>query len=202
MRPFVRAATELGSFGVLWCAAAVALVVAAVVAGAGGLKDIEVVAVVLDLGLSVAAALGGLLLAKRTGPEILYARIFDRARVVPRGVLEHEPSRATALRAVSPGLSLVAGLLVAAPVLLVATLIILAEPRDEILDGLPAAALLVAGGWSLTAGAVSLRVAAYFRRWERRKRGLVLCHPRRAGLLSPVYVVVSQDPLRMPREPE
>ena len=35
----------------------------------------------------------------------------------------------------------------------------------------------------------SLRIAHYFRRWERARRKVILCLPRRAGLMRHVYVV-------------
>ena len=51
------------------------------------------------------------------------------------------------------------------------------------------AALGLGGAWTLVAGIASLRIAHYFRRWERARRKVILCLPRRAGLMRHVYVV-------------
>jgi hypothetical protein len=190
MATLVPAATELRLFGIAWCAlGAAALAGLAVLLATAGATATEVGALCVVLFVSLFGALGGLLLAKRTGPAILYRRIFDRAPQLTRAV-ELEPPRHTARRVVWPALGGFAGFAAAAPLFATLALVVLGSGRDEVLDRLAVPSVGLAGGWTLACGVVALRIAYYFRRWERAKGKRVLCLPRRAGLMLHVYVVV------------
>lgn len=189
MTTLVPAATELRAFGAAWCAlGAATLAGLAAVVLARGASAHAVAALSLALGLSVFAALAGLLLAKRTGPAILYRRIFDRAPAID-GDVPVEPPRATARRVAWPALEAFAGFAAAAPLAAAVALVLIGTARADVLAELPVAALGLAGGWTLVAGLAALRIAYYFRRWERAKGKVVLCLPQRAGLMLHVYVV-------------
>lgn len=168
---------------------AAGLAVVAVASGATGELDWgEGTLVAILLVLSIGGALGGLLLARRTGPEILYFRILDRAPPPPPGVPRERPG-ATTRRVIAPAIAAVLGLLVAAVLGVAIVLLVGGQPRAELRDDLPGGALLVAAGWTLACGAVGLRIASYFRRWERIRHGTVLCEPLRAGAMRSVYWV-------------
>lgn len=187
MRALVRSATELRCFGITWLVVGAALAGAALGSGAvTRLERVDATAMAVLFGFSVAAALGGLLLAKRTGPPILYARIFERAPLPPPGE-PRERGRETATRTISPALTIVATLAFACPFGLVSLLLVMGEPRDEVVEGLPGQVAIVTGGWTVVCGLAALRVAAYFDRWERRTGRRVLSRPLNAGLLRHVY---------------
>lgn len=194
IRPFVRAATELRCFGRAWCLAGVALLVgAAVLAGLGHYNGAEVAALVVVVGFSTACVLGGLLLAKRTGPDIVYTRILDLAPVLDPGV-PLEPPGHTFRRTLWPALLLPLTLTALAPFLVGGALLMVGQPRDEVLDGLAALGPPAAGAWTLVCGIAGLRMATYFERWEQRHGMRALCLPLRAGLMQHVYRVVSDNP--------
>lgn len=194
IRPFVRAATELRCFGRAWSlAGAVLLAVTAVLAAGGAYDGAEVAAIVVVVGFSTASVLGGLLLAKRTTPDILYWRILDRAPVLDPGVPLESPSD-TFRRTLSPALIVALTLTAVAPFVVGAALLVVGRPRGEVLDGLAALGPPAGGGWTLVCGVAGLRMAAYFERWERRRGMWALCLPLRAGLMQHVYRVVPENP--------
>jgi hypothetical protein len=185
----VPARQELVRFGWSWTALGTALLAVAVATGsAAELDGAELALIFIFIGLSLGGALGAMLLARRTGPDILYYRILDRAPPPPPQV-PRERSGATTRRVIPPAIAVVIGLLVAG---FVGTGVVLAfggQPRDEIGEDLAGGALLVAAGWTLACGAVGLRAAAYFGRWERLRDAEVLCRPLKAGTMRPVYWV-------------
>lgn len=186
IEPLVRAATELRCYGWTWCGLGLVLVVATV--GAGLLADLKGVTIGMAatlLGISLGAMLGTLVLGRRTDVRILYVRIFERAPEPPPGVPVETPGR-TATRVVPPAALSALALVVIAPVAMAFMLAVVGIGRDELSEQLPAA-MLVSAGWTLTAGAVALRVAGYFTGWERRRDRAILCPPLRAGALRPVY---------------
>jgi uncharacterized membrane protein len=166
--------------------ATIAGAVAAAVAG--GLSGREAFGIALLLGLSISGMLAGLLLAKRTDPAILYKRILDRAPEAPSRI-PREGQRETARRTLGPAAGVALTLVAVSPIGIAILLLVLGEPRRELLDHLPAAALLVGGVWTFVAGIAALRMAHYFARWERAKGRTVLCRPQRAGLMRHVYFV-------------
>ena len=143
--------------------------------------------------LSVGSAIGGLVLGVRTGPLISYKRIFDRAPPPPVEA-QPEPAAQTASRAVAVALASTVGMAVGAAVLVAIALTVLATPREEILDHLAATAGLVAAGWALVCGAVTLRVAAWFARWQRPRGKVILCRPLASGTMRHVYYVAAAEP--------
>ena len=180
---------ELTRFGWLWTALGAALLAAAVGSGSTAELDSgELVLILVLLGLSLGCALGALLLARRTGPNILYYRILDRAPPPPPRVAR-ETSGATTRRVIPPAITLVIGLLVVAFIGAGLILVLGGQPRDEIGEDLPGGTLLTAAGWTLTCGAAGLRMASYFARWERLRGAVVLCRPLKAGTMRPVYWV-------------
>lgn len=184
--PAVR---ELSRFGWTWTALGALLIAAALTSGSTAELDAGQLTLVLILfGLTVASVLGGLMLARRTGPKILYYRILDHAPPPPAGV-PRELAGATTRRVIPPAGSAVLALCLAALVAAAIALTVGGEPREELRRDLPAATLLIAGGWTLTCGAAGLRMASWFSGWERLRRGLVLCQPLRAGHMRPVYYV-------------
>jgi hypothetical protein len=187
VRPLVVAAHELRWLGRGWLAAGVVTLGAVVVSGSlGELTALEVAAVALVFGLSLGGAIGGLVLGVRTGPPILYRRIFDIAPPPPPDA-RGESRRTTARRAVWTALAAGVFLALGAALALPATLILLGTPRHELLDHLPQAAGLVASGWLLVAGAVALEVATWFERWQRLHERVIVCAPLHSGLLRHVY---------------
>jgi hypothetical protein len=187
VRPLVVAAHELRWLGRGWLGAGVVTLGADLVSGSlADLGTLDVAASALVFGLALGGAAGGLVLGVRTGPPILYRRIFDLAPPPPVGA-RGEDHRATARRAVRAALAAAAGLAVAAAFALVAAMVLLGKPKHDLLDQLPQAAALVAGCWMLVAGAVALRVALWFMRWERLRQRVVLCSPLHSGLLRHVY---------------
>jgi hypothetical protein len=187
MEPLVRAATELRCFGWSWCVAGLVVIAGGALAGSlSELRGLTIALALNVLGLSVACMLAALVLGKRTGPRMLYARIFDRSPAAPPGVPIETP-RQTAVRVIAPAAALAVVLLVVAPVVMGAALTFVGIPRDELPDELPAA-LIVSAGWLLAASAVALQVAHYFEHWERWRGRTVLCPPLRAGLMRYVYL--------------
>jgi len=184
----VPARRELARFGWIWIATGAALLVVAFTSGTTAELDLaELTLILVLLGLSLGCVLGALLLARRTGPEILYYRILDRAPPPPPA--PRETPGATTRRVLPPALTAVIALLVAAFIGAGMMLLFGGQPRDEVGADLPAGTLLVAAGWTLTCGAAGLRMASYFARWERLRDGRVLCRPLKAGTLRPVYWV-------------
>lgn len=183
----VPARRELARFGQVWIALGVALLAAAVASGSTAELDAgELILVLVLVGLSLGSVLGALLLARRTGPQILYYRILDRAPPPP--AVPREAASATTRRVVAPAIALVLGLLVAAFIGTGVMLAVGGQPRAEIPDDMPGGTLLAAAVWTLACGATGLRIASYFGRWERRRGGaLVLCRPLKAGTMRPVY---------------
>lgn len=162
-------------------------------AGLGSYSGPETSALVVVIGFSTAGVLGGLLLAKRTGPDMLYWRILDHAPVLDPGVPLERPA-ATFRRTLAPALLLPLTLTALAPFVVGAVLLMVGEPRAEVLDGLAALGPPAGGGWTLVCGLAGLRMADYFERWERRHGMRALCLPLRAGLMQHVYRVVEDNP--------
>ena len=184
----VPARSELTRFGWVWIALGAALVAVDIATGsAAELDGTELTLILVLIGLSLGCVLGALLLARRTGPDILYYRILDYAPPPPR--VPRESSGATTRRVIPPAIAVVIGLLVAAVFGATMILAVGGQPRDEIADDLAGGALLAAAGWTLTCGAAGLRMASYFARWERRRDAQVLCRPLKAGTMRPVYWV-------------
>jgi hypothetical protein len=145
----------------------------------------ELILILVLIGLSLGCVLGALLLARRTGPDILYYRILDQAPPPPR--VPRETAGATTRRVIPPAIGIVLGLLVAGFVGTGVMLVLGGQPRTEVRDDLAGGALLAAAVWTLTCGAAGLRMASYFGRWERLRRAVVLCRPLKAGTMRPVY---------------
>ena len=164
---------------------------AAVLGATGAYEGVHLVAMVVVVGLSVGCVLGGLLLARRTGPEILYMRLLDRAPEV-EDVVPCETTAETARRTVPPALVVALTLTVVGPIPVAAVLLMSGEPRDELVRDLPAFAPAVGGGWTLVAGLAGLRMARYFERWEERRHRTALCRPLTAGLMQRVYCVTAR----------
>jgi hypothetical protein len=163
----------------------------AVLAAAGAYEGVQVVAIFVVLGFSVGCVLGGLLLAKRTGPAILYARLLDRAPEVD-GAVPCETPGETARRTVAPALTVALVLTAVGPLAVSIVLLMAGEPRDEVLSALPATAPATGGAWTLVCGLAGLRMAHYFERWEERRERTALCQPLSAGLMQRVYCVTSR----------
>jgi hypothetical protein len=184
----VPARQELVRFGWSWVALGAALVVAAIASGSTAkLDSTELVLLLILLGLSLGCVLGALLLARRTGPDILYYRILDRAPPPPQ--VPRERPGATTRRVIPPAIGIVIGLLLAGFIGAGMMFVLGGQPRDEIGEDLAGGALVTAAGWTLTCGAAGLRMASYFRRWERLRDALVFCRPLKAGTMRPVYWV-------------
>jgi hypothetical protein len=184
----VRARQELVRFGWSWIALGTALLAVDIASGsAAELDSSELTLILILLGLSLGSVLGALLLARRTGPEILYYRILDRAPPPPP--VPRETSGATTRRVLPPAITLVIALCVAGFIGAGMVLVLGGQPREEIRDDLAGGALLAAAGWTVTCGAAGLRMAAYFARWERMRAAEVFCRPLKAGTMRPVYWV-------------
>ena len=184
----VPARRELTRFGWVWMALGGALVAVDIATGrVAQLDGTEFILILVLIGLSLGCVLGALLLARRTGPEILYYRILDRAPPPPR--VPRESPGATTRRVIPPAIVVVIGLLVVAIFGAAMILALGGQPRDEIAEDLAGGALLAAAGWTLTCGAAGLRMASYFGRWERLRDARVLCRPLKAGTMRPVYWV-------------
>jgi hypothetical protein len=184
----VRARHELVRFGWSWIALGTALLVAAIASGsAAELDGTELTLILILIGLSLGCVLGALLLARRTGPEILYYRILDRAPPPPP--VPRERTGATTRRVIPPAIAIVIGLLVAGFIGAGMMLVLGGQPRDELGENLAGASLLTAAAWTLTCGAAGLRMASYFAHWERMRAAAVFCRPLKAGTMRPVYWV-------------
>jgi hypothetical protein len=184
----VPARQELVRFGWSWVILGAALVAAAIVSGSmGKLDSTELVLILILLGLSLGCVLGALLLARRTGPDILYYRILDRAPPPPP--VPRESPGATTRRVIPQAIVVVIGLLIAGFIGAGLILVLGGQPRDEIGEDLAGGTLVTASGWTLVCGIVGLRMATYFGRWERLRDGLVFCGPLKAGTMRPVYWV-------------
>jgi MFS family permease len=185
----VPATRELSRFGWIWTALGIALVVAAFATGAAAeLDGGDATLILVLIGLSLGGVLGALLLARRTGPEILYFRILDRAPPPPPGVPRETPG-ATTRRVASPAIAIVLVLLGAGIVGAAMMLLLGGQPREEVNEDIPAGALIAAGAWTLACGVAGLRIASYFDRWQRLRDAVVLCRPLKAGTMRPVYWV-------------
>ena len=184
----VPARQELRGFGWSWTALGLALLIVAVATGSTTELDrAELALLLIFIGLSLGCVLGAILLARRTGPDILYYRILDRAPPPPP--VPRELSGATTRRVIPPAIAVVIGLLVAGFVGTGVVLVLGGQPREGIGEDLAGGTLLTAAAWTLTCGAAGLRMAAYFRRWERLRGAEVLCRPLKAGTMRPVYWV-------------
>ncbi|MDQ3992154.1 MAG: hypothetical protein M3229_00695 [Actinomycetota bacterium] len=184
----VPARRELVRFGWLWVAMGAALLAVAIASGSTAELDSgELVLILILLGFSLGCVLGALLLARRTGPDILYFRILDRAPPPPRVPLE--TPGATTRRVIPAAIAVVIGLLVAGFVGTGVVLVLGGQARSEVREDLAGGALLAAAGWTLTCGAAGLRMASYFGRWERLRGARVFCRPLKAGTMRPVYWV-------------
>jgi hypothetical protein len=185
----VPAVRELRRFGWTWTALAAALLAAALATGSTARLDRgELTLVLILLGLSLGCVLGALVLARRTGPDILYYRILDRAPPPP--LVPREPAGTTTRRVIAPAIAIVLALIVGGVVGAVMILVLGGQPRDEIAEDVAGGALLLAAGWTLVCGAAGLRIASYFDRWQRLRGGaVVLCRPLKAGTMRPVYWV-------------
>jgi hypothetical protein len=184
----VRARQELVGFGWSWVALGAALLVVDFASGsAAKLDGTELTLILVLIGLSLGCVLGALLLARRTGPEILYYRILDHAPPPPP--VPREPSGATTRRVIPPAIAIVIMLLLAGFIGAALILVLGGQPRDEIGDDLAGGALLTGAGWTLTCGAAGLRMASYFTHWERMRAAAVFCRPLKAGTMRPVYWV-------------
>jgi hypothetical protein len=184
----VRARYELARFGWSWIALGAALLFTAIASGsAAELDSAELTLIVVLIGLSLGCVLGALLLARRTGPEILYYRILDRAPPPPP--VPRERSGATTRRVIPPAIGIVIGLLAAGLIGAGMMLVLGGQPRDEIGDDLAGGTLLTAAAWTLACGAAGLRMASYFAHWERMRSAEVFCRPLKAGTMRPVYWV-------------
>jgi hypothetical protein len=182
----VPARRELQRFGWAWTALGAALLVAAVASGSTAELDRgELVLILVLTGLSLGCVLGALLLARRTGPDILYYRILDYAPPPPHA--PREIAGATTRRVIPPAIAVVIGLLVAGFIGTGVALVVGGQPRSGVRDDLAGGTLLVAAAWTLTCGAAALRMASYFGRWERLRDAEVLCRPLKAGTMRPVY---------------
>ena len=185
----VPAARELSRFGWSWTVLGLALLLAAPATGSTARLDGgELTLVAVLLGLSLGCVLGALLLARRTGPEILFYRILDRAPPPPRGVPRETPG-ATTRRVIPPAIGVTIGLIAVGVVASTMMLLLGGQPRAEVGEDLPAAALIAAGGWTVACGAAGLRMASYFERWQRLRAAVALCRPLKAGTMRPVYWV-------------
>jgi hypothetical protein len=184
----VPARRELTRFGWTWMALGTSLLAAAFATGSTDeLDGAELILILALVGLSLGCVLGALLLARRTGPDILYYRILDRAPPPPNS--PRELAGATTRRVIPPAILIVLGLLVAGFIGTGVMLVLGGQPRSGIGDDLAGGALLVAAAWTLTCGATGLRMASYFGRWERMRNAEVLCRPLKAGTMRPVYWV-------------
>ena len=175
-------------FGWCWIALGAGLLAVDFASGSAAELDRgELALILILLGLSLGCVLGALLLARRTGPEVLYYRILDRAPPPPP--VPRETTGATTRRVIPPAIALVIGLLVAGFIGAGMVLVLGGQPRDEIGADLPGGAMLAAAGWTLTCGAAGLRMASYFAHWERMRTAEVFCRPLKAGTMRPVYWV-------------
>ena len=182
----VPARHELARFGWVWVALGAALVLVAVASGSTAELDRgELLLILVLVGLSLGCVLGALLLARRTGPDILYYRILDYAPPPPP--VPRERPAETTRRVIAPAIAVVLGLLVAALFGTVMALVVGGQPRSGIRDDVAGGTLLAGAAWTLTCGAAGLRIAGYFARWERLRGAVVLCVPLKAGTMRPVY---------------
>ena len=185
----VPAARELSRFGWIWTVLGVALLGAAFATGsASELDRAEAVLILVLIALSLGCVLGALLLARRTGPEILYYRILDRAPPPPPGVPRETPG-GTIRRVAPPAIGMTLILLGLGGVAAAVMLLFGGQPPEDVNEDIPGGGLIVSGTWTFACGMAGLRVAAYFERWERLREATVLCRPLKAGTMRPVYWV-------------
>ena len=190
--PLVSAVHELRWFGRTWLVVAAVGIAADLLSGAVfEFSARDVWASTLLFGLTVLATLARLFLGLRTQPDMEYAQVFDRSPPPP-AVLALEPPRRTAWRAVWAGVGVTALLAVCAAGALVVTLVLMGKPREQVLDDVAGAAGLVAAGWTFVCAGAALRIAAWFHRWEVRRRRVILCRPLTAGRLRYVYYVAEE----------
>ena len=181
------AAHELRWLSRGWLGMGAVILVAAVASRSlGDLTGIEVAACALVFALALGGAVGGLVLGVRTGPPILYRRIFDLAPAPPPEARGENPA-VTARRAVGTSLMGSAFLIAGAAFLVPLTMVLLGRPKHALLDHLPQAVALVASCWMIATGTIASRVSIWFRRWEEGSERLVLCAPLHSGLLRHVY---------------
>jgi hypothetical protein len=192
VEPALRLASASGELlwmgGVLAAVGLVGVAVGLAVVPVARFSPLEAMGSIVLFLLTTFAAVTGVTLGRRSGPEVLYWQKFERAPgPPPRGRLE--PGRRTAARAVMAAVGLVVGLGIAAAVGLAITLILIGKPRNEVMTHLPGAAELIAAGWTLVCGVAALRIGTWFSRWESRRRRRILCRPLTAGMLAHVYYV-------------
>ncbi|MGH2837426.1 MAG: hypothetical protein ACRDJY_03645 [Thermoleophilaceae bacterium] len=188
----VPARRELRRFGWVWVALGTALLVAAVVTGSTKeLDSAELALIGVFVGLSLGCVLGALLLARRTGPDILYYRILDHAPPPPH--VPRETPGATTRRVIPSAIAVVIGLVVAGFIGTGVVLVMGGQPREGVSDDLAGGTLLIASTWTLTCAAAGLRMSSYFGRWEKRHAAEVLCRPLKAGTMRPVYWVAREE---------
>jgi hypothetical protein len=192
--PLVSAVHELRSFGRTWSVLAGVALAGDLVSGAVfDLSPLDVWASALLFGLTVLATLARLFLGLRTQPDMQYAQVFDRSPRPPVGV-GREPARRTASRATWVAVAVAVLLAVGAGGALVVMLGLIGKPREQVLDDLAAAAVLVGAGWTTVCAAAAFRIAAWFSRWEVRRGRVVLCRPLSSGRLAYVYYVADAAP--------
>ena len=185
----VPAVRELARFGWTWTVLGGALGLAAYASGATDeLDGGEFLLVLAFVGLSLGCVLGALLLARRTGPDILYYRILDYAPPPPAGVPCETPG-ATTRRILPPAIGVALGLVLIGVVGATMMLLLGGQEPETVREDIPAGALIAGGCWTLVAGLAGLRMASYFARWQRLHDALVLCRPLKAGTMRPVYWV-------------
>ena|SRR5437588_1704991 len=198
MMPLVVARRELRWIGRTASAAGILILIGDLSARSlTHVTGVEAVVTALVFGISTSAAMGSLVLGVRTGPSILYVRIFELAPSPPADA-RGEPPRATAIRGVATGLAAAAGLLAAAAILLGATLGLTGESADVFVKRLPDLTALVAGGWLLVLGVIALRVAVWFGRWEARRGKVLICPRLHSGMLRHVYYAAARAEAPVP----
>jgi hypothetical protein len=192
--PLVSAVHELRWFGRTWSVLAGVALAGDLVSGAVfDLSPLDVWASALLFGLTVLATLARLFLGLRTQPDMQYAQVFDRSPRPPVGV-GREPARRTASRVTWVAVAVAVLLAVGAGGALVVMLGLIGKPREQVLDDLAAAAVLVGAGWTTVCAAAAFRIAAWFSRWEVRRGRVVLCRPLSSGRLAYVYYVADAAP--------
>ena len=188
----VPARRELRRFGWVWVALGGTLLTVALASGsAEELDSAELALILIFVGLSLGCVLGALLLARRTGPDVLYYRILDQAPPPPR--VPRETPGATTRRVIPSAIAVVIGLLVAGFIGTGVVLVMGGQPRAGVRDDLAGGTLIIASAWTLTCAAAGLRMSFYFTRWERRHEAEVLCRPLKAGTMRPVYWVAREE---------
>jgi hypothetical protein len=183
----VAATEELHAVARAWLAFAGVVLAASVVLGSPGeFTTLDVVSSLVVFVLTAGAALGAVLLGRRTSSRILYFRIFEHAPPPP-GSAMGQPSPRIAARAAGAAALGAAGLLLAAAVGIGVLLVMAGQPSEQTVAHTPESAGIVGGAWMLLCAATASRVAAYCEDWESRRGRKLLCRPMRAGHMRHVY---------------